>query len=289
MKLNTLAVSPHKIIRRDIKIPFNRNKNFYFYEDNAVVTSLFVVMSAMFPPGEMFFIESVRNVREQIKDQDLLKDISAFIAQEAFHSREHKSLNAHIINSGYPEVTEIEAKTKAKLDELRKLSKVGQLAATVVMEHYTATLARLLLTDKLIQTKTTQETRNLWEWHALEELEHKSVAFDVLSEIGGNTQANRTKALGRVALLVMPILFEYWIKILVRKDIKFTTKDLREAITLGFGGFNRFGILSKATIQMLDITIKNFNPRHMKTENLETKYREKLFGENGILKSELKN
>ncbi len=93
---------------------------------------LFVVLSAMFPAGEMFFIESIRNVRNQIKDEKLLEDIKAFIAQEAFHSREHKTLNNHLIHSNYPEVVEIEAKTKARLDKLRQLSAVEQVTATVV-------------------------------------------------------------------------------------------------------------------------------------------------------------
>lgn len=163
------------------------------------------------------FIESIRNVRNQIKDEKLLEDIKAFIAQEAFHSREHKTLNNHLIHSNYPEVVEIEAKTKARLDKLRQLSAVEQVTATVVMEHYTATLARLLLTDSLIKAKTTQESRNLWEWHALEELEHKSVAFDVLNAIGGNSSKNRKVALARVAKLITPIIFKYWIKILKEK------------------------------------------------------------------------
>ena len=62
-------------------------------------------------------------------------------------------MNNHFLRSNYPEVVEIEAKTKARLDKLRKLSAVEQVAATVVMEHYTATLARLLLTDQLIKEK----------------------------------------------------------------------------------------------------------------------------------------
>ena len=288
--MNIAVQSLQRIIRRNVIIPFDKNKKFsFYYEDNSVVTSLFVVLSAMFPPGEMFFIESIRNVRDQITDEKLLEDIRNFIAQEAFHSREHKSLNEHLIQSNYPEVADIEAKTKKRLDKLRKLSKVDQLAATVVMEHYTATLARLLLTDPLIKEKTTQESRNLWEWHALEELEHKSVAFDVLNAIGGNTARNRRMALVRVARLIAPITFEYWIYILRRKDMKFSRSDLKEALYLSFGGKNRLGIFSRTFIDMLDVRDKHFNPLYMQTEQLEAEYREKLFGENGILNSALKS
>lgn len=286
--MNTALATNQKIVRRNVELSYDANKNYSFYsEENPVVTSLFVVLSAMFPPSEMFFIESIRNVRNQIKDEKLLEDIRAFIAQEAFHSREHKTLNNHLIHSNYPEVIEIEAKTKARLDKLRKLSTVEQVAATVVMEHYTATLARLLLTDQLIKRKTTQESRNLWEWHALEELEHKSVAFDVLNAIGGNSSKNRKLALARVTKLIMPIMFEYWIKILKRKDIRFSLKHLKDGVYLGFGGINRLGILSKAFVDMLDVRDENFNPLHMQTEQLEAEFREKLFGQQGFLNESL--
>jgi len=286
--MNTTLATNQKIVRRNVELSYDANKSYsFYYEENPVVTSLFVVLSAMFPPGEMFFIESIRNVRNQIKDEKLLEDIRAFIAQEAFHSREHKTLNNHLIHSNYPEVIEIEAKTKARLDKLRKLSTVEQVAATVVMEHYTATLARLLLTDQLIKRKTTQESRNLWEWHALEELEHKSVAFDVLNAIGGNSSKNRKLALARVTKLIMPIMFEYWIKILKRKDIRFSLKQLKDGVYLGFGGVNRLGILSKAFVDMLDVRDESFNPLHMQTEQLEAEFREKLFGRQGVLKESL--
>lgn len=286
--MNTVLAKNQKIVRRNVELSYDANKSYsFYYEENPVVTSLFVVLSAMFPPGEMFFIESIRNVRNQIKDEKLLEDIRAFIAQEAFHSREHKTLNNHLIHSNYPEVIEIEAKTKARLDKLRKLSTVEQVAATVVMEHYTATLARLLLTDQLIKRKTTQESRNLWEWHALEELEHKSVAFDVLNAIGGNSSKNRKAALARVSKLIMPIMFEYWIKILKRKDIRFTLKQLKDGIYLGFGGINRLGILSKAFVDMLDVIEESFDPLHMQTEHLEAEFREKLFGQEGFLRESL--
>lgn len=288
--MNISVQSLQRIVRRNVIIPLDKNKKFsFYYEDNSVVASLFVVLSAMFPPGEMFFIESVRNVRDQITDEKLLEDIRNFIAQEAFHSREHKSLNEHLIQSNYPEVVEIEALTKARLDKFRKLPKVEQLAATVVMEHFTATLARLLLTDPLIKQKTTQESRNLWEWHALEELEHKSVAFDALKAIGGNTVRNRRIALIRVARFIAPITFDYWIQILKRKDIKFSVKELKDAFYLAFGGVNRLGIFSRTFIEMLDVRDQHFDPLDMQTEQLEAEYREKLFGENGILKSALKS
>ena len=44
-------------------------------------------LSTTFPDGERFFIDSVRNFQDQIKDPKLQKDIRAFIGQEANHGK----------------------------------------------------------------------------------------------------------------------------------------------------------------------------------------------------------
>ncbi|EPK1742464.1 metal-dependent hydrolase, partial [Acinetobacter baumannii] len=80
---------------------------------------------------------------------------------------------------------------------------------------------------------------------------------------------------------------KYWIKILKRKDINFTLKQLKDGIYLGFGGINRVGILSKAFVDMLDVRAENFDPLNMQTEQLEAEFREKLFGQTGFLRDYL--
>ena len=82
----------------------------------------------------------------------------------------------------------------------------------------------------------------------------------------------------------MPIMIEYWIKILKRKDIKFTFRQLKDGVYLGFGGVNRLGILSKAFVDMLDVRDEGFNPLHMQTEQLEAEFREKLLANKGFSK-----
>ncbi|NUF32141.1 metal-dependent hydrolase, partial [Acinetobacter oleivorans] len=62
---------------------------------------------------------------------------------------------------------------------------------------------------------------------------------------------------------------------------------LKDGVFLGFGGVNRLGILSKAFVDMLDVRDENFNPLHMQTEQLEAEFREKLFGQQGVLKESL--
>jgi hypothetical protein len=75
----------------------------------------------------------------------------------------------------------------------------------------------------------------------------------------------------------------------MQKNIKFSTKESKGAFYLVFGGVNRLGIFSRTFIEMLDVRDQHFDPLDMQIEKLEAEYREKLFGENGILKSALKS
>ena len=61
-----------------------------------------------------------------------------------------------------------------------------RLAITAALEHYTATLAECLLSKPEAQALLGEtEVRSLLLWHALEESEHKAVAFDVYRAAGG--------------------------------------------------------------------------------------------------------
>lgn len=59
-----------------------------------LMAHLLTALSVTFPAGEQFFVHSVRNVRDQVSDDTLQKQISAFIGQEAMHSQAHAQFNA---------------------------------------------------------------------------------------------------------------------------------------------------------------------------------------------------
>jgi predicted metal-dependent hydrolase len=83
----------------------------------------------------------------------------------------------------------------------------SNLAATAALEHYTATFAEVLLGDDEFNGSFGDENvRNLFVWHALEESEHKAVAFDVYRAAGGPYPE-------RAALMVLASLV-FWSKVL---------------------------------------------------------------------------
>ena len=139
-------------------------------------TAIYNALSTTFPAGEAFFVESVRAFREGAPPQ-LAADIKAFTTQEAIHSREHDAFNRRAVDAGY-DLTKLEAQVEKRLAITRDKPKIVSLAATMGLEHFTAILAHQLLRDPRHLDGADPEAAALWRWHAVEEIEHKAVAYD---------------------------------------------------------------------------------------------------------------
>jgi predicted metal-dependent hydrolase len=164
----------------------------YFFGNDPFKTHFMNALSILFPEGERFFIRSVLAYRDQISDPKLLREIREFSAQEAQHTLVHEAMNELAARHGYP-VAMLERWIRR---DLRRFSNRGKkhagarraaLAMTVCMEHFTAILAYQLLTngDATLQGLD-RNVRALFDWHAVEETEHKAVAFDVYQATGGS-------------------------------------------------------------------------------------------------------
>ena len=76
------------ITPRDLKVDRNTRNARWWHGGDPIATAYFNALSAAFPQGETFFIESVRRYRDQV-DEPLREQIAAFVQQEAMHTREH--------------------------------------------------------------------------------------------------------------------------------------------------------------------------------------------------------
>lgn len=158
----------------------------FIFKDNPVLSAWGAAMSTVFPDGERFFINSVRYFEQDISDPQLRKAIKAFIGQEAHHGREHDALNAWFESKGL-DVAKAQVQLKKQLDLVtRILSKKQQLAVTVALEHFTAMLADVFLEHDAIRADMDPRIEAVFYWHAIEETEHKAVAYDVYNAVSGN-------------------------------------------------------------------------------------------------------
>src|SRR5947199_125447 len=106
-------------------------------------TAIYNALSATFPVGEAFFVESVRAFREGAPPA-LAEDIKSFTTQEIIHSREHDAFNRRAADAGY-DLSALEAQVEKRLAVTRSKPPIVSLAATMALEHFTAILAHQLL------------------------------------------------------------------------------------------------------------------------------------------------
>lgn len=183
-----------KVLGKEVGIPVRRLGKTYgddlptlWFADNPFLTAFFSGFSAQLPEGEDQFLYSVRLFQKKITEPTLKKQVRAFIGQEAHHSNEHVEFNNLMIERGL-KLDEIEKALIKQNKWMRKnQTPAQQLAMTVCMEHLTAVLADWALSSPNRPLDMMADpARTMWGWHAVEELEHKGVAFDVYEQLVGD-------------------------------------------------------------------------------------------------------
>lgn len=184
MKTNSTRLPASFPVRR---MDYNfENTPKYWCANDPAMTHYFTGLSTLFPEGESYFVRSVRALREHAKLNEALdREISAFIGQEAMHSKEHHTFHTSAQQHGLnPE--SLEKVTGIVLKGLEKIfSKKWNLLVTVGLEHYTAVLVVSMM-ETVNEYMTDKTIRDLWLWHSVEETEHKAVAFDLYEYLYGN-------------------------------------------------------------------------------------------------------
>lgn len=262
----------------------------YWANNSAGITHFMTALSALFPDGEKLFIDSVRAVRYHpaIKDNDVLqKEISAFIGQEAMHTQEHVGFNASAQKYGH-DVAKFERETGRLIQGARKwfaravkpfgmTQEMVDLTVTTALEHFTATIASELLRNQHIQALMTDPTMSyMWYWHAVEENEHKAVAYDVYEGVFGKSL--KAYALRNIALVIaMALIFtaqSSFVIRLLKEDGKLNMKELGMIYKYAYSPSK--GIIAGMTKEMLAYFKPSFHPNDLDTVELLETWKNKL-------------
>jgi predicted metal-dependent hydrolase len=283
-KMKKLTGAMVGIPPRHIEFRFPESVPRYFYGGNATATIFFAMLSAFFPPGERYFMESVRPFRNRVKDESLRAAVSGFMGQEAIHGREHDRLNEMLAERGF-DMKAPDRFVKIGLAFLEKLPASTRLAATTFMEHFTALLAEQLLEDEEFRKQADPEMIKIWQWHALEELEHKAVTYDVY-QIVGNSRIERVAAAMASMLMVLPMMGVTWVWMLAKDGQLGNIPDNLKGLNVLFGPK---GFVSGILVRLPEFIRPRFHPDDHDTKELESRWREKLFSEGGDLFEEYRN
>jgi predicted metal-dependent hydrolase len=257
----------------------------HFAADGDLVGShVMAALSAVFPDGEDFFVRSVRHYRDQISDPQLKRQVAGFIGQEAMHGREHRAFNDRLDQLGYP-TKRVERFVKWGLKTRERLLPAkSNLAVTAALEHFTATLAELLLSDAEARRLTGhQAVHDLFVWHALEESEHKAVAFDVYKAVGG-TERMRVWSMNFITAGFLAQLVAQLTASLLADPATYRRGNLLPSLRRFFASpFMQPSLWRR----LRDYNRRDFHPDDWDADALVTRWRDELFGEQGTLKDKL--
>lgn len=234
-------------------------------DDDAFLTAVFNGMSITFPAGEKFFIDSVRHYAGDITDPVLKEHIKGFCGQEGFHRREHQRYNEALCDARGYDLGKLEGKLTRRLVWAQKnLSPLQNLAITVSIEHFTAVLAELLLRPESVMNNADPAMRDLWRWHAAEEMEHKSVAFDVYQAVGGS-EALRVSVMRRASFFIAFELMRAVFYILRKDKQLFNFSLWRKGLA---GLFGKQGAFKGGWAPYREFYAKGFHPWQQDTQQL---------------------
>lgn len=180
-RVNKSAIQP-----RRMDFQFDPDMPRYWFGGSQFKSVLLTALSCTFPEGERMFVRSVRHYQPNLQSEQLKEEVKGFIGQEAHHGNEHEVFNALMQKKGMP-TAKVE---KFVHDGIRwqekRLSPERLLAKTCALEHFTAMLAEVMLENPEFLEGMHKDMLPLWLWHAVEESEHKSVAFDVYQDQVGD-------------------------------------------------------------------------------------------------------
>ena len=278
---------PHREVRtRRIRFAYPRGAlRRHFVDGDLVMSHVVAVLSATFPPGEDFFVRSVRNFSEQITDPELKRQVAGFIGQEVTHGREHRELNRRLQEMGYPTRRVSRFVKWSLLDAERRVPVKLRLAYTAALEHYTATIAECLLRKPEAQALLGDtEVRSILLWHALEESEHKAVAFDAYRAVGGSERMRiwgfRIMTVGLLGLTIVATVLSM---ALTDRSTYNPVRLVRSIARLRHSPFLEMDVVA----QLRAYTREGFHPDDVDSAELLARWSAELFGPAGTLADHL--
>jgi predicted metal-dependent hydrolase len=223
-------------------------------------------INMLFPQGERFFVRSVHYYMDQIKDAELRAQVKAFFKQEGHHASAHDDFNDVLRRQGF-EIDRFLASYQqiSKWVEVRVGPKLN-LAGTAAAEHFTAILADGAFSNGVLDAlhPTVQQ---LLAWHAAEEIEHKSVAFDVLQQID---PSYAVRIAGLAYATVMLGMFWAWATVMLIRQEKM---GLREMLRKLRAMRSEDPVIRRVFIAGIRQYIRrDFHPRHNANEHLAAEW-----------------
>jgi uncharacterized protein len=224
-----------------------RRTSFSFPEDipklwvggSHVRTHVMNSLHLFLPPFERMITRLVRDaLLHELADPHLKRQALGFMRQEAVHGRVHTQFLGNLEAQGY-DLAGYMRFVEWFFSHLlaKKLGPKISLSITAAFEHYTDILVLLILKSDFLDG-CDPRMKELFAWHAAEEVEHHAVAYDMLRALDSRYSL---RMLGNV--LVVPILVGFitgGAALLLHQDGKLAERETAKGFHEFF--FTKYGI-----------------------------------------------
>jgi predicted metal-dependent hydrolase len=236
---------------------------------NAVTSGIMEAVSFVTPVLENFFVRTVAEGIAGRQHSELDQRCLAFMREEAEHSREHKKFNSSLLKylgRTPPGLALVES----LLDSARKhLSLSNRLLLAAAMEHFAAVLSKVYMNQETRLDIHCAFAKALFAEHAREELDHRSVVFDLWRNKGSSGSINRS-------LTVLAILFTgfVYVSIAVPWIVHRKTRSLATTLTslAGFAFRNRSDIKAYSPLpELFSFVRRSYHPDQLVDDSLATR------------------
>ncbi|MEU6483812.1 metal-dependent hydrolase [Streptomyces sp. NPDC046887] len=220
------------------------------------------VLHLLLPAGERWFVHVYRQVLPYIRDERLHADVIGFIGQEAMHAQAHDDVLPQLRRLGLdptPYTAEVDWLFEKLLGDrtlppgkARRWWLMERVALIAAIEHYTAFLGDWVLNAEALDRRGADPMMlDLLRWHGAEEVEHRSVAFDLFMHVdGGYRRRARTWATAFAALV---FLWQRGTRFFMANDPELTAGSSRRATVGDFVRRGRQGVLPSTPAMLRSI------------------------------------
>lgn len=239
-----------------LRLDWNQDLPRYWCDNSPFKTHFLNAQSTVFPPGERFFIYSIKQFKEGITDSTLKAEVAEFIKQENWHSYAHEQYDNWLDSIGYP-ASQIDAESSARFAWMKQhFSPKTCLAITIGIEHITALTGGHNLRHRTFMKRMHPHFEVIWRWHSVEEIEHKSVAMDVWKFTIGDEGTRRRWMLFAIMFYMYSVL-KATIQLLHADRQLWKWRTLKDAWVMLFA---RNGLFRGNVGNWLDYFKRDFHP-----------------------------
>ena len=228
----------------------------YWMGGSVFKTHLLNTFTLMLPEMERYLIQVVNQGLKQAKTPECQEQGRSFIGQEAQHAKQHIRLWEALRQQGYQIDSYLESVRFFFFKVLMlRCSTPVNLAIGAAGEHLTTLVAAIVLEENFL-ADAEPSLKDLFEWHAAEEIEHRSVVYNVLHSV---TDRYPIRILGLLLShgLVLGLLF-FGLLMLLYQDKKLLDRQVwREMMQFWFTKEKVFFKLIRNAVQY---TQPNFHP-----------------------------